>query len=30
MNLAGGILGEVILITFNPGLIRGEKGVFKA
>jgi hypothetical protein len=30
MNLAGGILGELILIIFHPGLIRGEEGVFKA
>ena len=27
MNFSGGILGELILITFNLGLIRGEKSV---
>jgi glycopeptide antibiotics resistance protein len=27
LNFCGGILGELILITFNPGLIRGKKSV---
>lgn len=27
MNLAGGILGELILITLNPELIKGKKSV---
>jgi glycopeptide antibiotics resistance protein len=27
LNFCGGILGELILITFNPGLVKGEKSV---
>jgi hypothetical protein len=27
LNFFGGILGELILITFNPGLVKGEKSV---
>ena len=27
LNFCGGILGELILITFNPGLFKREKSV---
>jgi len=29
MNFSGGILGELILITFNPGLSKREKSVYE-